>query len=151
MNSARKVFELLPALMSALTVASMFSVLQLDAFVHQKLYSYGLQFSYEWANPYWATVRTIFAFGWFTVVVGMGATIFLVTRRSERENKHDKQWSIYKLRDGSTVRVKHVLRRVRQLPNCAQDGAPIYAGVSDCIVQVVDFPEDLRRKTAEQR
>ena len=151
MSTARKVFEFLPTLMSILTIASMSSVLQLDALVHQKLYSYGLQFSFEWAIPYWATVRSAFALGWLTVAVGIGATIFLVITKPERVNKQDRQWSIYKLRDGSTVRVKHVLRSVRQLPNYAPDGAPTYVGMSDCIVEVVDFPEDLRRRTEEQR
>ena len=42
------------------TVSAASSLTYLDWIVHHKLYSYGLQFSYDWANPYWSTLRLIF-------------------------------------------------------------------------------------------
>jgi len=33
---------------------------RMDFIVHGILYRYGLQFSYEWANPYWTFTRTIY-------------------------------------------------------------------------------------------
>jgi hypothetical protein len=40
----------------------------LDTIVHSTLYNYGLQFSYEWANTYWATMRIV------QVLLGLNAT-----------------------------------------------------------------------------
>ena len=35
---------------------------QFDSIIHGTLYNYGLQFSYEWANPYWMTLRIVQVF-----------------------------------------------------------------------------------------
>lgn len=94
----------------------------IDSLVHEKLYSYGLQFSNDWAVPYWTTIGTIFALGWVTVGTGIVTSIFLAPQKQEKQDSRERQWSIYNLRDGSTVRVKHVLKSVRQLPNYAPDG-----------------------------
>jgi len=44
---------------SAVLVA--FSEQQIDSIVHVQLYNYGLQFSSEWANPYWIAAKTVYA------------------------------------------------------------------------------------------
>ena len=46
-----------------------FLVWQLDFFVHSALYSYGLVYSHDWANPYWHYTSGLWAF------LG-GATVF---------------------------------------------------------------------------
>ncbi len=38
-----------------------FSELQIDSIVHVQLYNHGLQFSTEWANPYWTAAKTVYA------------------------------------------------------------------------------------------
>ncbi len=38
-----------------------FSELQIDSIVHVQLYSHGLQFSTDWANPYWIAAKTVYA------------------------------------------------------------------------------------------
>jgi hypothetical protein len=59
-------------------VLSIFFFTRLDYFVHHDLYSYGLQFSYEWANQYWNYSRLMHVF--LGVAIGMsgisGALIF---------------------------------------------------------------------------
>jgi hypothetical protein len=35
---------------------------QIDTIVHKVLYNYGLQFSYDWATPYWGLLRSIYIF-----------------------------------------------------------------------------------------
>lgn len=35
---------------------------QIDSIVHSELYNFGLQFSYVWAQPYWAILRLIYIF-----------------------------------------------------------------------------------------
>jgi hypothetical protein len=129
----------------------MIAILQMDSIVHQSLYSYGLQFSYDWATPYWTAMRAAFAMAGVAAAVGISSLAYLPTRKPEPESKQEKQWNTYKLRDGSTIKVKHVLRAVRQLPAYGPDGAPIYSAVSDSIVQLVDFPEELRKKPEEKQ
>jgi len=41
------------------TVFAAYGLTLLDNMVHRTLYNYGLQFSYDWANPYWMTLRCI--------------------------------------------------------------------------------------------
>ena len=43
----------------AATVFTMYFLNQLDQIVHGQLYSYGLQFDFAWANPYWNILRII--------------------------------------------------------------------------------------------
>jgi hypothetical protein len=155
MKPTQIALKFVPTLMTAFAVISMIFLFQLDAIVHQRLYSYGLQFSYDWATPYWTTVGTAFTIAWVTIAAGIGFQIVAVVRGPEKkaaeaEVKQDNQWSTYKLRDGSTIKVKHVLKGVRQLPTYAPDGAPMYSALSDTVVQVVEFPEELRRKPEEQ-
>ena len=38
-----------------------FSELQIDSIVHVQLYNHGLQFSAEWANPYWTAAKMVYA------------------------------------------------------------------------------------------
>jgi len=55
------------------TVSAASSLTYLDWIVHNQLYSYGLQFSYDWADPYWTTLRLVFLLLGFVVtsIVGM--------------------------------------------------------------------------------
>ena len=50
-------FELLVFIVLIASAAAAIFVLSslmfIDSIVHQQLYGYGLQFSYDWANPYW--------------------------------------------------------------------------------------------------
>jgi uncharacterized Zn-finger protein len=48
---------LVTALGIGLTVAAVVLLLRVDWVVHVLLYDYGLQFSLEWATPYWAFLR----------------------------------------------------------------------------------------------
>jgi hypothetical protein len=43
------------ALIAAVSVAYLLTIL--DSIVHHTLYQFGLQFSYDWANPYWMFLR----------------------------------------------------------------------------------------------
>jgi len=43
------------ALVAAVSVAYLLTII--DFIVHHQLYRFGLQFSYDWANPYWTVLR----------------------------------------------------------------------------------------------
>jgi hypothetical protein len=57
--------------------------------------------------------------------------------------------SAYTLRDGSTIKVKHKLKSAKRLDAYSPDGIPIYVVDYDNIVQVVNVPEKLVKKTKE--
>jgi hypothetical protein len=50
---------LLAVVILASSAAAAYALNMLDVIVHGTLYQYGLQFSYDWANPYWTLLRVI--------------------------------------------------------------------------------------------
>ena len=64
----------------------------------------------------------------------------------EEEREH---WNIYKLQDGTTLKVKLVLRGVKRLQKHAPDGAPIYIINSQNIVRAINIPDELLVKPTE--
>jgi hypothetical protein len=62
---------------------SLFNLLRLDFIVNDFLYDYGLQFSYNWAGPYWNTL--VLLFGLFLAVFMMdGISILLLMTPDSR-------------------------------------------------------------------
>ena len=56
---------------------------RIDFIVHGDLYHYGLQFSYEWANEYWITYFTSYAY--FSIVIGF--VYWLASNRTRKNLK----------------------------------------------------------------
>ena len=62
---------------------SLFLVTRLDFIVHHDLYNYGLQFSYEWAEPYWSCAKSIFALFELVIAVNtISVTLMLTGERA---------------------------------------------------------------------
>jgi hypothetical protein len=55
-------------------------------------------------------------------------------------------WNVYKLKDGTTLKVKLVLIGVKRLEKHNPDGTPIYVIQSQNIVRAVDIPKELYAK-----
>lgn len=55
-------------------------------------------------------------------------------------------WNVYKLEDGTTLKVKLVLKGVKRLKKWAPDGTPVYLINSQNIVRAVNIPEELKAK-----
>ena len=55
-------------------------------------------------------------------------------------------WNTYQLEDGTTLKVKLVLRGVKRLNKYEPDGAPIYAINSMNVVRAVNVPPELKAK-----
>jgi hypothetical protein len=58
-------------------------------------------------------------------------------------------WNVYRLSDGSTLKVKLVLTGVKRLKKWNPDGTPIYVINSQNIVRVVNVPKELKAKLKE--
>ena len=71
----------------AVSILSFFCLMsRIDFIVHSILYGYGLEFSYEWANAYWATYSGSFVV--FSVTIG--STYWLASNR----DASDKRFSL---------------------------------------------------------
>lgn len=55
-------------------------------------------------------------------------------------------WNVYKLEDGTTLKVKLVLRGVKRLKKHNPDGTPIYLINSQNIIRAVNISKDLKVK-----
>ena len=61
----------------------------------------------------------------------------------------EEHWNVYKLKDGTTLKVKLVLVGVKRLKKHAPDGNPLYVINSQNIVRVIDVPKELKAKPPE--
>lgn len=143
----------------------------IDLIVNETLYSYGLQFSADWATQYWTTIRTGFAMSWLVIITAIAFQVYLTRKtkekpeeqreteptseepwtgeRREMEPINEDAWCAYTLSDGSTIKVKHKLKSAKRLEKYSPDGIPIYVVDYDNIVQVVNVPEKLTKKSKE--
>ena len=150
------------------TLAVLFVI---DQIVNGTLYSYGLQFSYNWAIGYWNVLRLGFAVSWFVIITTITLHLYLsrktketVEEQREMEPTSEEPWvgereetaprreepsCTYTLSDGSTIKVKHKLKSAKRLEKYSPEGIPIYVVDYDNIVQVVSVPEKLTKKFRE--
>jgi len=61
-----------------------------------------------------------------------------------------EHWNSYKLKDGTTLKTKLVLKGVKRLQKWNQDGSPIYLINSTNVVRAVDVPKKLKAKPKVQ-
>ena len=59
-----------------------------------------------------------------------------------------EDWNEYKLKDGTTLKVKLVLVKAVRTDNYDQFGDPVYMVNSQNIVKITNVPEKLKRKKA---
>lgn len=65
-------------------------------------------------------------------------------------SEEKEYWNTYHLDDGTTLKMKVVLRSVRLLKRFNPDGTPIYLIQSQNIVRTVNMPEHLKAKPTSQ-
>jgi hypothetical protein len=61
----------------------------------------------------------------------------------------EEHWNVYKLKDGTTLKVKLVLMGVKRLMRHNPDGTPLYLVNSQNIVRTLDIPKGLMAKQKE--
>jgi dolichol kinase len=74
--------------MTAASFISIFAALNLHNIVSHNLYSYGLQFNYAWAIPYWNTIATVFVMSWVSIIAAIAFQIYRIRtiRKDEAQN-----------------------------------------------------------------
>jgi len=58
----------------------------------------------------------------------------------------EENWNTYTLSDGTTIKVKLVLRGVKRLKRFEPDGRPLYVINSINVVRAVNVPSELKAK-----
>jgi hypothetical protein len=58
-------------------------------------------------------------------------------------------WNVYRLRDGTTLKIKLVLVGIKRLKKHNPDGTPIYMINSQNVVRAIDIPKELIAKPKE--
>jgi hypothetical protein len=61
-----------------------------------------------------------------------------------------ENWNTYKLSDGTTLKVKLVLRGVKRFKKWNPDGTPLYLISARNIVRAVNVPENVRMKPKDR-
>jgi uncharacterized membrane protein YfhO len=159
MKMAASIIRWIPLAIVAFAAVAAVALFQLDKIVNETLYSYGLVFSVDWAVPYWNTIRTTLAMLGLTIVIAvviLASAFFLKSGKKngvaeENGSPKDKHWNTYKLSDGSTFRIKTVLKGVKRLNTYTVDGKPVYSVKADNMVEVVDAPRQLMKPNEESQ
>ena len=60
--------------------------------------------------------------------------------------EEEEHWNVYKLEDGTSLKIKLILRTVKRLKKWAPDGNPLYVVSSANVVRLVNVPKELKRK-----
>jgi hypothetical protein len=157
----RNVFNWILLLMAAYSLVTIIVLFRIDTVVNETLYSYGLQFSSDWATLYWTTIRTGFAVSWLVIITALALQLYFTRKAKETDEKRETElwtgerretrprgeepWCTYTLSDGSTIKVKHKLKSAKRLERHSPEGLPVYVVTYDNIVQVVSVPEKLVR------
>lgn len=168
MRLTRSVFNWVLLLMAGYSLVTIFVLFSIDTIVNTTLYSYGLQFNYGWAIGYWTAFRVGFAVSWLAIIMAIALQVYFsritqetaedleteppteepwTGKRRETVPRNEEPWCTYTLSDGSTIKVKHKLKRAKRLDKYSSDGIPIYVVDYDNIVQVVSVPEKLAKKS----
>jgi hypothetical protein len=155
LKAVEGVFRFVPSVVAACALISLYAFSQVDNIVHQTLYNFNLQFSLDWANPYWNMSRVMVAMGWLMAGLAIALQAYLLLPKTpaagrvagmarEPELREEDRWSTFKLGDGSTIKVKLVVKGAKRLNKYSEDGLPVYTVDTEPVVQVVDVPEELR-------
>jgi hypothetical protein len=61
----------------------------------------------------------------------------------------EEHWNVYKLKDGTTLKIRLILVGIKRLKKHGPDGTPLYMINSQNVVRAVDIPKELIAKQKE--
>jgi Ca2+/Na+ antiporter len=93
--------NLVLVIMAAASLISMIATISIERIVSHDLYSYGLQFSYRWAIPYWNTIGTVIAMAWLNIVAAVAFQIYRIRtiHKEEKQSANEQDENTLKSRD----------------------------------------------------
>jgi len=79
--------NLILVIMATASFVSMIAVFSLNGIISEELPSYGLQFNYGWAIPYWNLIAVVFAMSWTSIIAAIAFQIYRIRaiRKDEAE------------------------------------------------------------------
>ena len=81
-NLIKSVISILIGISIFFIFFSLFSLIRLDFIVNNSLYDYGLQFSYEWTQPYWNNIVLIFGLCLAAILINAVSILFFLSNDS---------------------------------------------------------------------
>ena len=153
MKSVASVFRFVPSVIAACAIVSLYAFTQVDSIVNQTLYQYHLQFDNAWAYPYWDMAHVLDAMGLLIAGLAIATQAALLVQKAppaasdktaELEAHEEDRWSTFRLGDGSTIRVKLIVKGAKRLNKYSEDGWPVYTVDTEPIVEVVEVPDELK-------
>jgi hypothetical protein len=76
-------------IMAATSCISMIAVLSLNTIISQQLPSYGLQFNYSWAIPYWNIISLVFVMAWVNIIAAVAFQVYRIRTIRKYEMQND--------------------------------------------------------------
>jgi hypothetical protein len=79
-------------LMATASLIIMIVAFSLQSIVSNELNEYGLQFSYDWAIPYWNFMGIIFAMAWLNIIAAIAFQAYriITIRKEERQSNNEE-------------------------------------------------------------
>ena len=101
MRGINGIGNLVLVIMAAASLISMIAAISLERIVSHDLYSYGLEFSYRWAIPYWNTIGTVFVMAWLNIVAAVAFQIYRIRtiRKEEKQSANEQVENTLKSKD----------------------------------------------------
>jgi len=101
MRGINGIGNLVLVIMAAASLISMIAAISLERIVSHDLYSYGLQFSYRWAIPYWNTIGTVFVMAWLNIIAAVAFQIYRIRtiRKEEKQSANEQVENTLKSKD----------------------------------------------------
>jgi hypothetical protein len=65
-------------IMAVASLISMIAAFSLDSIISTSLPSYGLQFNYGWAIPYWNMINLVFIMSWTSIIAAIAFQIYRI-------------------------------------------------------------------------
>ena len=90
-----KILLLTHAIATTFLVATIVLLFQIDEMIHGQLYDYGLQFSYQWAAPYWTLEWLILGLLGCVVVINFLSASYLILSRRNPPQRQTLYKNIY--------------------------------------------------------
>jgi hypothetical protein len=75
-------------IMAATSFISMIAAFNLHSIVHD-LNSYGLEFNYGWAIPYWNTITLVFIMSWISILTAISFQIYRIRTLQKDKEQND--------------------------------------------------------------